>query len=160
MKLRPLRLPLNCPSPPETEELQLSTTVTVEESAEFPVILLKNASAITSSSLGITKRSSTEKLLQLLLMLFGICSSPACEKKPLTNKSDASIVRKKKKKLLVCSVRMVECKTQSNGRFETNSLYGESEAEKKEERMKELSVKRTDKCSKAESKGSGSEAFS
>lgn len=127
MKLRPLRLPLNCPSPPETEELQLSTTVTLEESAEFPVILLKNASAITSSSLGITKRSSTEKLLQLLLlmlllMLFGICSSPACEKKPLRNKSDASIVRKKKKKLLVCSVRMVECKTQSNGRFETNSL--------------------------------------
>lgn len=92
MKLRPLRFPLNCPSPPETEELQLSTTVTLEESAEFPVILLKNASAITSSSFGITKRSSTEKLLQLLLMLFGICSSPACEKKPLTNKSDASIV--------------------------------------------------------------------
>lgn len=99
MKLRQLRLPLNWPSPPETEELQLSTTVTVEESAEFPVILLKNASAITSSSLGITKRSSTEKLfpLLLLLLLFGFCSSPACEKKPLTKKSDASIVRKKKR---------------------------------------------------------------
>lgn len=95
MKLRQLRLPLNWPSPPETDELQLSTTVTVEESAELPVILSKNASVMTSSSLGKSKRSSTIKLLQLLLLLllllFGFCSSPASEKKALTKKSGASI---------------------------------------------------------------------
>lgn len=105
-KLRELMFPLKCPSPPETEELQLSTTVTVEESAEFPVILLKKASSMASSSLGISKRSSTLKLLPLLLLLlllFGFCSSPspACEKKPLMKKSEASIEGKKKAAVVV-----------------------------------------------------------
>lgn len=61
LKLRQLTLPLNCPSPPDTDELQLSTAVTADESPEFPPKPSKNASVIVSSALEKSSKSSTMK---------------------------------------------------------------------------------------------------
>lgn len=61
-KLRQPVSPTKFGSQPENEEeLQESTTVTVEESVEFPVTLSKAPSVMTASSLEKSRRSSTMK---------------------------------------------------------------------------------------------------
>ena len=73
VKFRQPTSPEKWGSLPEKEELQLSTTVTVEESVEFPVTVSKNPSVMMSSSLGKSSKSSTMKWSP------GFCSLFSCE---------------------------------------------------------------------------------